>query len=985
MQVRRPPLAVLPVAVILLASLPLRPDSRADDPGTLAPAAASPVAPAPAAPPAVLVFGSDHDFYPFEWLDDSGQPHGLNIDLMRALGRELGFEARFVLGPWSRIRHMFEVEGTIDVSDMFHSEIRGQVVEFVEPYAVVWDQAWVRAGEREIRSLEDLAGLRLLVQDGAYTQEYLQAWGRAGAIIGVESEPMVLDELAAGRGDVGLVTQVSARQPFDRFRHANLRPSGPPLLPRAYGLVVPKGRTDLVEMLDRGMAALRTSGQMEAIERKWLMAPEPPSRVVLFLDRYLRWVLLVVAGLLALGLAYAIRLTRRSRRQSRELAAELAERRRVEDALRSSEHKFATAFWSSPTVMAVSRLEDGRHIDVNEAWVRTFGYSRDEALGHSSVELGLFEAAARQHLVASLKRDGYVHNLEARVRTRAGREIDALLNADVIDLGGEPCVLITITDITELRRWEKALQDSEARWKFALEGAGEGVWDWDVAANRLEASERYREILGLGEVPGGATVDTWMTRLLPEDAARVRAEFEAHARRESPFFQTEARIRAGGGDVRWIGVRGKAIAWGTDGRPVRMIGTIVDVTGRREAEEERLSLEAQLQQAQKMEVVGQLAGGIAHDFNNQLTVIRGYCELLQQEPLEERGIALLIEVVRATERASGLTGKLLAFGRKQVRRLAVVNLNKVVHEMAGALSLMIGEDVRIEIEAAANLGNVRVDRSQMEQVIANIAVNARDAMPGGGKLTIRTRNIVLDEDYVRHHVGATVGPHVMVAFQDTGVGIPPDTMSRMFEPFYTTKGEGQGSGLGLSIVYGIVRQSGGHITVESEVGRGATFKILLPRVYESVTPEVEAPVRETARREAATVMFVEDDANLFTLMSGVIENAGYHTLASSDPLEALRIGLEHPGTIDLLVSDVVMPGMSGPQLAEALLDKRPGLRVLFVSGYPKDVLDRQTVLPPGIRLLGKPFSPRDLLAEIQRAIAAVPPGNGDAATGVVPL
>ncbi len=956
-----PNLAKFAAGLVLVVATCLLPESRADDAGPGTAVGDEPV----------VVFGSDHDFYPFEWLDESGDAHGLNIDLMRALGREMGFQVRFRLGPWAAMRQGLEVDGTLDVSDMYHSESRARRVDFVEPYAIVWDQAWVRRDEREIRSLDDLAGLRILVQDKAYTQEFLEEWGRAAAVIGVESEPMVLAELARGRGDVGLITRIPARQPFDRYRHDNLVPSGPPLLPRSYGLVVAKGRPELLEMLNRGMAHLKASGEMEAIERKWLMEPDPPRRLFLFLERYLSGVLTGIALLLGIGLLITIGLVRQTRRQARELATELGERRRVEDALRSSEHKFATAFWSSPTMMAISRLEDGRHIDVNQAWTRKFGFSREEAQGRNAIELGLYENPQnRQRLVEALTLEGRASNLEITVRTRTGDSFIALLNADLIDLGGERCILITFTDITDIRRWERALQDSEERWKFALEGAGEGVWDYDVATDRLDASPRFMEILGYGPGDFGSGTMPWRDWVHPEDMAAMLRDFEDYAQGRSPLFQTSLRLRARDGQERWVNLRGKMVGRGSNGAPARVIGTIVDDTKRRQEDQERLSLEAQLQQSQKMEVVGQLAGGIAHDFNNQLTVVRGYCELLQQEPLGERGIALLNEVVRATERASGLTGKLLAFGRKQVRRLAVVNLNRVIQDMAGALSLMIGEDVRIEVEAANNLGNVRVDRSQIEQVIANIAVNARDAMAGGGRLTIRTRNIVLDEDYVRRHVGASVGPHVMMAFQDTGIGIPEETQRRMFEPFFTTKGEGQGSGLGLSIVYGIVRQSGGHITVESEVGRGATFKVLLPRVYEHTTQEIETVPPPPRRSEPATVMFVEDDASLFSLMSGVIEAAGYHTLASSDPREACRIGLAHAGPIDLLVSDVVMPGMSGPQLAKALMEQRPEMRILFVSGYPKDVLDRQTVLPPGVRLLGKPFSPRELLAEIQRILEA---------------
>jgi CheY-like chemotaxis protein len=296
--------------------------------------------------------------------------------------------------------------------------------------------------------------------------------------------------------------------------------------------------------------------------------------------------------------------------------------------------------------------------------------------------------------------------------------------------------------------------------------------------------------------------------------------------------------------------------------------------------------------------------------------------------------------------------------------------------MTGALTMMVGESITVSIEAAQNLGNVRADRDQIEQVVANIAVNARDAMAGGGRLTLRTRNIVLDDEYVRHHMGAKAGPHVVLSFQDSGVGMDEATLARIFEPFYTTKQEGLGSGLGLSIVYGIVKQSGGHVTVESEPGRGSTFKVFLPRVDDTILDRAPMALPGVSRSKAATVLFVEDDPNLFSLLRGILETAGYEVLAAPLPDQALALADSHEGRIDLLVTDVVMPGLSGPAVAERLAQKRPDLRILFISGYPKDVLERQTVLPQGTRLLGKPFSPRDLLATIQQVLDSPPPASG---------
>ena len=574
-----------------------------------------------------------------------------------------------------------------------------------------------------------------------------------------------------------------------------------------------------------------------------------------------------------------------------------------------------------------------------------------------------------------MERDGTVRNLQIVLRTRAGDLRSFLFIADLITLNGRTCLVTNALDISERAQMEKALRDSEERWKFALEGAGEGVWDWDVPSNRIFASRRYKEILGYPDEAFDLDPVPWRARIHPDDVDRMEQDFTAYSKGRTPLFQTEVRMICRDGTFRRVSVRGRTVARDAQNHPKRVIGTILDVTDQHRAEEERASLEDQLRQSQKMEVVGQLAGGIAHDFNNQLMVIRGYSDLLQNQGLDARSQALLNEVVLASDRAAALTGRLLAFSRKQVRRLSVFNLNNVLTEMSGALGMMLGESVAISVEAAANLGFVRADRDQLEQVIANIAVNARDAMPGGGRLTIRTRNIVLDQEYVRHHVGVKTGPHVLLSFQDSGVGMGEDVAARIFEPFFTTKQEGLGSGLGLAIVYGIVKQSNGHVTVDSEPGRGSTFKVFLPRV-EDVPTESRAPSRIAVdRAKPATLLFVEDDTNLFSLLRGILESAGYEVLASPMPDQALALAARHAGPIDLLISDVVMPGMSGPVLAEHLRKTRPGIRLLFISGYPKDVLERQTVLPADIQLLGKPFSPRELIATIRKMLESPEAGK----------
>ncbi len=921
-----------------------------------------------------ILFGGDEDFYPYEWRDKDGLPHGFNIDLVRALGEVLGCEVRIELDRWDRIRHGVEVERRIDLSDMYHSEARARVVDFAEPFAVVWEQAYVRKGGPEISGLEDLRGLHVLVHRTGYIDEYLEAWDPTLTRIPVSSEITALRELAEGRGDVALVAQIVGRLTQELPGLETLRTSGPPLLPRPYGLVVRKGDAALLADINRGMEILRTTGRLQAIEDRWFGSREEPGALTRFIARNLPWMLAIVSGLLALGWALSLLLGRKVARQARELRVELEERRKAEEALKQSREQFRLAFQNSPSILGISDLLTGEYLDVNGAFEKVLGYTREETLGRSSTEMNIWvDERDRIRTKEELDSRGMVRDQEIRLRRKDGTIIRALVAADLIHLGGRPCLLTNVLDISDRARWEQALRDSEERWKFALEGAGEGVWDWDVANERMFVSRRFKEILGYPD-EAFDYLPMPLTQHVPvEDFDRLEREFQEYLAGRRSVFQTEIRMRGRDDEFRWVNVRGRAVGKDEKGLPHRVIGTILDVTDRRRADEERASLEEQLRQSQKMEVVGQLAGGIAHDFNNQLMVIRGYCDLLQGQGLDARSLALLNEVVRASDRAATMTGRLLAFGRKQVRRLSVFNPNRVLADMTGALNMMAGESITLAYEAAPNLGCVRADREQVEQVVANIVVNARDAMPGGGRLTIRTRNIVLDEEYVRHNVGARMGPHVMMSFQDSGIGMDAAIAARIFEPFFTTKQEGLGSGLGLSIVYGIVKQSGGHVTVESEPGRGSVFKVYLPRVEEEPSEDHAAPSGLVQRTRPATVLFVEDDPNLFSLLRGVLETAGYHVLAAPVPEQALDLANAHEGTIDLLVTDVVMPGLSGPVVAERLQAKRPGLRILFISGYPKDVLERQTVLPPGIRLLGKPFSPRELLATIQKVLDAPPP------------
>ena len=383
------------------------------------------------------------------------------------------------------------------------------------------------------------------------------------------------------------------------------------------------------------------------------------------------------------------------------------------------------------------------------------------------------------------------------------------------------------------------------------------------------------------------------------------------------------------------------------------------------------SASAQLRQAQKMEAVGRLAGGVAHDFNNILTAITGHAELLLEDlGLHDPRRADVDEIRRSAERAAGLTRQLLAFSRQQVLQPKVVDVNALVLDMDKLLRRLIGEDVELATVLDPALGRVKADPGQLEQVIVNLAVNARDAMPDGGKLTLETRNIDLDSSYTLEHSLVKPGPYVQLTVSDSGIGMDEETQAHAFEPFFTTKPRGQGTGLGLAMVYGTVKQSGGFIWVYSEPGHGATFKIYLPRVDTPTEPAtLPAPTVQPARG-SETVLLAEDEPAVRAIAQQALERHGYTVLAAPSGAAALALAAQHAATIDLLLTDVVMPGMSGRDLADRLTAQRPGIRVLYISGYTDNAIVRHGMLEPGLAYLQKPFRPHALVREVREVLDA---------------
>jgi signal transduction histidine kinase len=464
----------------------------------------------------------------------------------------------------------------------------------------------------------------------------------------------------------------------------------------------------------------------------------------------------------------------------------------------------------------------------------------------------------------------------------------------------------------------------------------------------------------------------YLDRLHPDDRERVgEAVGRAHDPAGDGTFDIDYRIVKRSGEVRWLSNRGQTFFEGEGAarRPVRSVGAVLDITERRAAEEERAALQVQLAHAQRLETVGRLAGGVAHDFNNTLHVILGFAELLRSKLLPGEGpAAQLAEIQRAARHARDLTRQLLGFSRRQVISPALVDLNQVIADTMGSLARLIGEDVELRVVTDESLFAVNADRAQIDQVLMNLVVNSRDAMPNGGKLLIETANAHFDEAYCRQHVGVQPGPYALIAVSDSGVGMDKETIAHIFEPFFTTKELGKGTGLGLATVYGIVEQNGGFINVYSEPGRGATFKVYFPRAI-GPGEATGQPDAAAAAGGSANILVVEDEEAVRRLTVALVESIGYNVFAAARPEEALARCLRGEPPIDLVLTDVVMPGMSGKDLRDRLAQLAPGVKVVFTSGYTANVIAHHGILDPGVHFIAKPFGVTELARKLREVLA----------------
>jgi PAS domain S-box-containing protein len=519
-------------------------------------------------------------------------------------------------------------------------------------------------------------------------------------------------------------------------------------------------------------------------------------------------------------------------------------------------------------------------------------------------------------------------------------------------------------DLAESEDLRVAAQELAQRFRNLVEDLNAGIWEMDVPGFQVTFVSRQMEsILGFPMEKWLQETDFWVQHVHPEDREHV-VERCRNAIAEGRDYSFRYRAIAANGKTIWLQDIVRVVRDG-GGKIRQLRGVMVDIT-------EHQQLEEEFRQAQKMEAVGRLAGGVAHDFNNLLTIISGYAQLAQDIVAREAPIRSYIdEILKAGDRASALVRRLLGFTRRQALDPQAVDLNSVVKSTEKMIRRLIGEDIDVLTELASGLGVVRSDSAQLEQVIMNLAINARDAMPNGGKLIIETANIELDQNYAQTHLAVSPGPYVLLAVSDTGSGMDAHTRAHIFEPFFTTKEKGKGTGLGLATVYGIVKQSGGNIWVYSERGHGTTFKIYLPRVTSPPVVPEPVVVSTSPPQGSETILLVEDEESIRSLVLSILQAHGYTVLEAGGPLDALEISKNFEKPIHLLFTDVVMPQMSGREMAEQISAVRPDTKVLYMSGYTDQAIAHHGVLAPGVPFLQKPFTPEALAQKVREVLDKV--------------
>lgn len=883
----------------------------------------------------------DNNYPPYVFVGGDGRVQGVLIDQWRLWQQKTGIRVEIVALDWGKAISGMKA-GEFDVIDtIFKTEERSGWLDFSKPYARLEVPVFFN---REISGIADVSSLRgfvVAVKDGDAAVDLLKRNGVENLVLFKDYEE-IIRAAKERKVNVFVVDKPPALYYLYKLGIQDQYRESSPLDVGEFHRAVKKGNRLLLKEIEDGFSRI-SAEEMKEIDKKWYGSSIRNRAPLYSILLGLAILLLLILALFAWNRMLKKRVTQHT------------------DDLKSSEERYRLLFNTGSDAIVVIDVETLAHVDVNDAAVDLYGYSREELLALHSTDLSAEPEETRHQIVSQ---SGKVRIPLRYHRRKDGTVFPVEVVARFFELNGKRLLLASMRDISERLQAEEALRESRRFLIDLIEHSGTVIFVKNRAGCYELINRKWEEVTGLTrENVLGRSDDELFPGYVGMQFRRNDLEVI-----ESGQVQEKEEVLEGENGKRFF-LSIKFPLRDKDGLISGICGISTDVTERKQAETEREKLQEQLSHSHKMESIGRLAGGIAHDFNNMLGVILGHTELalLKVDPIDQLH-GNLREIEKAAKRSADLTRQLLAFARKQTVVPKILNLNEIVPGMLSMLVRLIGESVEISWLPGEGLWPTKIDPSQLDQILANLCANARDAIADVGKIVIATENVRVRDSFCRGHEGCLAGDYVLLSVTDNGCGMQKEVLPLLFEPFYTTKEVGKGAGLGLPTVYGIVQQNKGFIKVESEVGKGTTFRIYLARYIE----EDEKTDSDEGRRKRlngwGTVLFVEDEPAILSMGKLMLENIGYHVLTAAEPAEAIRVASEYGGMIDLLLTDVIMPEMNGWELSIKLAALHPGLKKLFTSGYTADVIAHHNVLDESVHFIQKPFTMEGLAAKVREVL-----------------
>ncbi|HOY61683.1 MAG: Blue-light-activated protein [bacterium ADurb.Bin236] len=898
--------------------------------------------------------------------EDDGAAAGIFVDILREIAKEEGWKLQYVKCEWQECLRALE-EGRIDLMpDVAYSEERALLYDFNKtPVLESWSQVYSKP-ESKIERLSDLNGKRIALLDGSIQQKVFQQ-----LVAGFECDVTIVsaDSLAAafsavreGRADAAVANHYFGDYIYKDY---NLAKTAIVFNIATLYFAAAKGRgSEYLQAIDRCLDAWKYesgSPYYRAISR-W-MEKKPDQAMA----RYMPLTLGIISALLALA-GTAILFLRR------QVAARTARLTKAGNELTQSEERFKILFQESPVSIFIHDKETGELLDANKTAYVAYGFSSlDELKANSFWDEPPYSLENALKLIRKAAQEG-PQSFEWMSRKVSGEVFWEKVQLKPIVVDGAERVLATCVDITERKRMEEALRDSEEAHRRLFETMSQGIVYQAADGAIISANPAAERILGLtsDQMKGRTSMDPRWKMIEPDGEPVPGAEHPAmEALRTGKKIGPVIRgiFHPEMNEYVWLSITATPQFNEGETTSFQVYSTFEDITEKKRAEDDKTKLQEQLTQSQKMESIGRLAGGVAHDFNNMLSVIIGNSELAMLDLPEDSPLKLNFhEILQASQRSANLTRQLLAFARRQTAEPVILDINETVENMLKMLRTLIGEDIDLVWKPGRSLWKTKIDPVQIDQILANLCVNARDAISGTGKIMVETENIIVDEAYCESKPEAAPGEYVMLVVSDDGCGMDAETREKIFEPFFTTKETGKGTGLGLATVYGIVRQNEGFINIYSEPGKGTVCKVCLPKSKVDNERESTQPERRPVPTGEETILIVEDEPAILKLGKRILETLGYTVIPAETPTEAITKTENYEDAIHLLLTDVIMPEMNGRELAEKIASLKPGLIALFMSGYTANVIAHHGVLEEGVRFVQKPFTVESLARKVRQSL-----------------